>query len=353
MLEYIIVGLGLSGTSIAFRLEEMGKSFVVYEDTTQNSSKVAGGMMNPVILKRFTLAWEADLQLQIASRFYKRLEHHLKDKFIYPAEIFRKFSSAEEQNNWFAASDNPRLSPFLDTNLYPELNPAIPAGYSFGKVKGIARVDAKKLLAAYTSHLKKIKRLEQSHFAYEEVKVLEDCFEYRGKKARKIVFCEGFGLKKNPFFNYLPLKGNKGEYITIRSPELNLQEIVKSSVFIFPLGGDLYSVGATYNNLDKTQSPTPAARKELQEKLNKLINVNYEVTDQISGIRPTTGDRRPLVGEHPELKNMYCCNGFGSRGFLMAPGISKELLDLAEKGKDLSSEIDLSRFIKKRYPPAN
>ena len=55
MLDYIIVGFGLSGAALASRLEEKGRSFKVFDEGKSNSSKVAGGMMNPVILKRFSL----------------------------------------------------------------------------------------------------------------------------------------------------------------------------------------------------------------------------------------------------------------------------------------------------------
>ncbi|HFS67189.1 MAG TPA: FAD-dependent oxidoreductase, partial [Flavobacteriia bacterium] len=52
--DYIIVGLGLAGISFIERLKEHHKSFVVFENNSQNASKVASGLFNPVILKRFT-----------------------------------------------------------------------------------------------------------------------------------------------------------------------------------------------------------------------------------------------------------------------------------------------------------
>jgi len=52
--DYIIVGLGLAGLSFAEELFQNNKSFMVFEDNSQKSSLVAGGVYNPVILKRFT-----------------------------------------------------------------------------------------------------------------------------------------------------------------------------------------------------------------------------------------------------------------------------------------------------------
>ncbi len=349
MLDYIIVGFGLGGASTAFRLEEMGKSFLVFEDGSVNSSKVAGGVMNPVILKRFTLAWQADAQLKDAQGFYKRLEEHLGASFFNPVEIYRKFSSVEEQNDWFAAADRPHLASFLDTNLKSTITPGIPSEYSFGKVLQTGRVDTRILLDTYFERLLSEEKLRKERFVYEDLKISEDFVEYRDIKARRVIYCEGFGIRKNPFFNYLPLVGNKGEYIIIKAPELRLEVTVKSSVFISPLGSGMYAVGATYNNKDKTPEPTAEAREELTKKLERIITVPYEVIDQVVGIRPSTIDRRPLVGKHPEIANMYCCNGFGSRGVLIAPAASAELLNFIEHSQAISSELDLSRFTKKHF----
>jgi hypothetical protein len=43
-------------------------------------------------------------------------------------------------------------------------------------------------------------------------------------------------------FKNLPLDGTKESYLLLR-PELNLDVIVNTSVFILPLGGDLFKVG--------------------------------------------------------------------------------------------------------------
>lgn len=352
MRDYIIVGLGLSGASLAYRLEKQGKTFLVYDDGSQKASKVAGGLMNPVILKRFTLAWKADEQMDRAVEFYGEMEKTLGEQFLRPLEIYRRFSSIEEQNNWFAAADNPLVSPFLDTNLLTGFNKHIKGKYSFGRVRNTRRIDSRGLLESYASHLTKKALLKRERFEYNDLQISEEGVKYKGIMAGKVIFCEGFGLLKNPYFNYLPLRGNKGEYIIIKAPGLDLGVAVKSSVFIFPAGDDLYVVGATYSNSDKSPQPTSAARKELVKKLKDLVDVDFEVVDQVAGLRPSTIDRRPLVGRHPVHKNLYCCNGFGSRGILMAPTLSKELLCLMEKGEAVSSEIDLARFTKKWLPTA-
>ena len=50
--DYIVVGLGLAGLAFIEELIEAKKTFIVFEDDSQTSSLVAGGVYNPVILKR-------------------------------------------------------------------------------------------------------------------------------------------------------------------------------------------------------------------------------------------------------------------------------------------------------------
>ena len=350
MKDYIIVGLGLSGAALAFRMEKEGRSFLIFDDESQQASKVAGGIINPVVLKRFTLAWKADEQMKMAIPFYREFEEHLKTTFLSPLEIYRRFSSVEEQNNWFDASDKPGLAPFLDTELIAQLNANLRAPYSFGRVRNVLRIDTRFFLDTYSKHLFQEEKLQKETFDYDQLKISEDHVEYHGITAKNVIFCEGFGLRKNPFFDYLPLVGNKGEYIIIKAPDLKLEVGIKSSVFIFPVEADLYAVGATYSNSDKSPGPTDAAKQELVGKLKELITVDFEVVDQIAGLRPSTVDRRPLVGKHPLHERLSCCNGFGSRGILLAPMLSELLLNHLEKGEYLPSEVDLGRFTRNYLP---
>ena len=87
--DYIIVGLGLAGLAFTNELLCHKKSFVVFEDNSQNSSIVAGGVYNPVILKRFTPVWEAENQLKIAIPFYEQLEKLLNNQYDFKFEVQR------------------------------------------------------------------------------------------------------------------------------------------------------------------------------------------------------------------------------------------------------------------------
>ena len=144
----------------------------------------------------------------------------------------------------------------------------------------------------------------------------------------------------------MPLNGTKGELLTINAPLLKVERVIKSSVFIIPAGNNLYRIGATYKWKDKTNEPTLEARQELKAKLDTFLNCDYKIVNHVAGIRPTVADRRPLAGRHPVYNNMYLLNGFGSRGVMIAPYASHQLLEFIENGRVIDPEMDISRYDK-------
>ncbi len=347
MLDYLVVGLGLAGTCFCEILEEHKKSFQVISDSSQQASIVAGGLYNPVILKRFTLAWKAEQQMQESIPFYSRLEEKLQIKLDYPLRVFRRFASIEEQNLWFEAADKPGLSTFLSTKIIENKNLGIDASHGYGEVKRTGRIDTFKLLESYANYLSDQKLLIPDSFNHSLLEIRENHVKYGTLKAKKIVFAEGFGLKANPYFNYLPLNGTKGELLTIKCPELQEKNVIKSSVFIIPLGEDQYRVGATYKWKDKTNMPTKQSRQELVDKLKTFLKHDFEIVGHVAGIRPTVTDRRPLVGMHPKHQNLYVLNGFGSRGVLIAPYAARQLFRNIVNDDIICPEMNIARFDKK------
>ena len=341
--DYLIVGSGLSGVMLCEALRKRGKSFKVISNKSQQASIVASGLYNPVVLKRFNKAWDAEKHLPVAMSAYKELELFLEIKIDYKLPIYRLFSSIEEQNNWIIASDKISLKPYLISDIKSNINQNINAPYGYGEVKSTGRIDTKLLLESYSNLLNNEKLISHESFEYDKLKISKKIV-YKGIESNKIIFSEGFGVRQNPFFNYLPIDGTKGELIIINAPKLNSEVIIKSSVFIIPIGNNNYLVGSTYAWDDFNNDPTINAKNKLLNKLDKLVLCPYKVVYQRAGIRPTVVDRRPLVGKHKFHENLYILNGLGSRGVLIAPTVANALINFIEDKLPLQKEINISRF---------
>lgn len=347
MKDYIIVGLGFAGISLVHILEKNKKSFVVFNDQSQRSTLTAGGFFNPVVLKRFTPVWQGDVQMKQLIPFYTEIQQKLGVKIIEKIPVLRKFASLEEQNNWFVAADKPILNQYLSLEIKQEISPFIESKFGLGEVLETGRILTENLTSAYEKKLQNEQLLFNETFDYSQLEILENSVLYKNIQAKQIIFCEGYGVIKNPFFNYLPMAGCKGELLTFKAPQLNVKEVVKSAGFIFPEQNGLYKIGATYEHSDKSNTPTQKARTELEEKLKNLISCPFEITQQQVGIRPTVRDRRPLVGQHPIHKNLYILNGLGTRGSMLGPYTAGALFHFIENNIPIEKEINITR-LKKR-----
>jgi glycine/D-amino acid oxidase-like deaminating enzyme len=208
-------------------------------------------------------------------------------------------------------------------------------------------VDTALLLKNYKKYLVENQMFLEESFDYSLLKEEENSIQYKDIQARHIIFAEGFGMHSNPYFRHLPLDGTKGELLVIKAPGLDLDVIVNSSVFILPLGNNLFKIGATYNWSDKTDLPTEEGKTELVEKIKEIINCDFEIISHFAGVRPTVKDRRPLVGTYPYHNSIHILNGLGTRGVMLGPAMAIALFENIEYQKPLEKAIDIKRFAQK------
>lgn len=343
--DYIIVGLGIAGISLCEQLQKQNKSFIVVDGGVGGSTAKSGGVFNPTVLKRFTAAWNAAAFYPAAINFYNELSKKLNQNIFVETPVLRIFKSVEEQNNWSVASDKKDLQPFLSSEFLKNTNPAIVATYGFGEVLGTAQIDALQLLSRYRAYLQTADLLLTETFEYNLVQQKENVVFYKNISAEKIIFAEGAKAIDNPFFPKQTIIGNKGEYVIIAAPELQLDALLKGPMYVIPAGKDQYKVGATYSRDDYSVNPTELAREEILSKLRTFINCPFEVVGQTAGVRPTTKDHRPLLGSLGKNPNLVFFNGLGSRGFLMSPLLAEILIDALENKSALPKEMDIQRMI--------
>lgn len=347
MFDFIIVGAGLSGVTFANILQQHQKSFCLIADNSQVASRIADGVYNPVVLKRFTPIWRSAETMLAAQQFYTQVQNNTHTSFTYPMSVLRKFTSVEEQNNWFTASDKPLLSPYLSTALVSPTNPAVPAPYLLGEVLHTGRMDVNAYLTTCLTRWQAEGFFYPKTFDYQSLQVFNTHVAYQGVEARHIVFCEGCGISKNPFFSTLPMRPCKGETLTFSAPSLQLQHILKSDGSVVPLGGDLYTVGGIYHPEDLEETITHQARLTLIEKLQQMITCPFEIISHQAALRPTVADRRPLVGAHPLHPTLWVLNGLGTRGVLNAPYCAQVLYEAVYEGKPIPPEMCVTRFKKR------
>ena len=345
--DYIIVGQGIAGTVLAFQLRLIGKRvFVIDKHRDYTSSKIAPGTYNPMVLKRFTPCWKVEDQLTPLYDFLDAFETSFNTSIHEPLKLWRKLASIQEQNLWLEKSDHQRLIPFMNSSFISNPHKDVNADFGFGEVKNSGRVNCSLLISTFKKQLENEGCFWDEKFDFNSLLITQNTVSYKSISAQKIVFCEGHRLTENPFFNYLPLMRTKGELMTVKLEGLQVQELIKSNITLLPLGNDLYKVGATFNWDDKDEVCTLKAKEELLVKLKELVNININpvLIKQYAGLRPTVKDRRALLGAHSNYDNVIVFNGLGTRGLLISPYLSLQLIEFMEKGVALDPEVDIKRY---------
>lgn len=342
--ESVIVGQGLAGTLLAFQLLKRRQKVVVVDFSRENSSsKVAAGLYNPVTGQRSVKTWLVEALFPFLEKTYQELEELLAIRFLHPLPILRPFDSLAEQNEWAAESTDPRFKEWVDVDLdvHEELGETMPYGALKTKVSGY--VDLKVLLASFRMHLKEQGLLVEELFDYDKLHFDGSQVHYNGLVADRIVFCEGAYGRANPFFNYLPLNGTKGEVLDLEIQNYKAPFILSKGIFVIPKEGR-QTVGSNYQWTYEHDGPSEYGLNEISSKLKKLVKAPYKILLHTAGIRPTVKDHRPLIGRHPELDNVYIFNGMGTKGVSLAPYFSDHLATHFTEGGNLMAEVDIQRF---------
>ncbi|GAB5417189.1 MAG: FAD-dependent oxidoreductase [Crocinitomicaceae bacterium] len=342
----IVVGAGLAGLSVAVRLIEKNQPVVLFDNGVNHSSRVAAGMINPLVFRRMNRAWRIDECIAAVEDFYTGLEEKTNTDFFHPIVIRRMFSTEQERDLWLEKQTQPEYATYMATTT--------PADDSFegainnfgsGRVLNASFVKTGPFLESVKAFV--AKHAEVRNEAFEYAAIQEN--QYKDLTFERIIFSEGYRGKENPYFDYLPLQQTKGETLIIQTDAIPENESVNRKCFILPMGNQQFKVGSTYEWNSTDLSITEEGRQAILEKVAYLTSEPVEVVHQEAGVRPTTPDRRGMMGQHPGHKNLYIFNGLGTKGYLIAPLLSKEFVDHLIDGTELNSEVDSARFTAKHY----
>jgi len=343
--DFIIVGNGLAGSLLANELVDKAFRVLVFGDPKmKSSSMVAGGMVNPVTGKYLAKTWLIDELFGSLFDFYRNLECEFKASFFHQTGLFRPFANEESKINFLNQIEKHQLQDYLevleDTSaFYPHFEANL--GGMFTEKAGW--LDVPVMLSKIKEKLIFWEAYKASKFVNEDLVVEASGFRYKNIFTERIIFCEGFYAIHNPFFSWLPFNPVKGETLLGTIKDYNVKPIVNQGKWIMPLGNNKVRVGATYSWHELDFENTEKGRDELLSNVHKVLKTEFKLTSQQAGVRPSTKDRRPILGKHPAHENMYIFNGLGTKGVSLAPYFVKQLLDFIFHQKDINPEANIER----------
>ena len=318
--KFLIVGAGLSGTLTAWELRKRGEDFTVYDSGAASSSRVAAGLYNPVSFKRIVEVWNAEEHMRVMLETYPEIESSIGAKILNKTPIMRVFPNKQYRDNWQARIEKKHdvakwLSPI--SNEVPE---GVVAPFGVGYVEEAGWVNLPAMIDGVKKLLLEEERFEQRSWS------VSDCVP-QGFDA--VIDCRGVGAKVDLNKLGYKLAADHGEVLTMKSESLDLNGNTLNRVkWLMPFEKETLKLGATYEWGVEKSKPTESGKKEIIEALSPALSQEIfdkmELVNHQSGLRPTSHDRRPYIGEIQP--GVFTLNGLGTRGVLIAPATVKRLV---------------------------
>ena len=323
---------------MALEFTKRKASFLVIDQVASYSaSRVAAGLFNPITGKTMQSTWRATELFPFMIAFYKQAQHELSNVFLHAMPILRPFVSELECHQW-QDSHHPFVSSSGKMDAYQYF---VNHTHGFLELNHCGFLDTVCFLSSVREKLKKANVLLDESFSFDDLNPSSST--YQSIQFNHLIFCEGTAINSNPFFNWVPVKKLKGETLLIRT-ELPDNVIFNRGVFAVPTTEvNTFLVGSTYTHDDQSGN-TEAGLKELKTKTTQLLRNSFEIVETNWGHRPTSPDRRPILGNHPKHRNLLIFNGLGTKGVSLAPFFAVQLADYLEGKTDLDKAVNIERF---------
>ncbi len=346
MAKVLIVGQGLAGSTLSILLRRKNIAFKVVDQNWKSaSSLVAAGMWNPIVYKRITLSWKVPTAINKLFEFFESVDNEFSEKCFHPTPLLKLTSDPNYENTWDSESAFEPKKNYLGKISQQKqlLEFQQDKSARWAEVKKAGYVNLPLFLKQEKERLLAENRLIEEKFDYQNLLISKNYCQYKNEESSHVIFAEGWQMHKNPYFNYLPLNHTQGDVLTFDS-NLPNQYLLNFGKFLLPLENGRFKMGSTYHWNKNDEQINDQSRAELIEKFSDTFNAHIKVIKHQAGVRPTVKDRRPLCGQHPEHKTLFCFNGLGTKGVMVAPYLAENFLEHIFANTSLDQEADINRY---------
>jgi glycine/D-amino acid oxidase-like deaminating enzyme len=208
-------------------------------------------------------------------------------------------------------------------------------------------VDLPTLLAGLKTHFKQTGQYRMGEYPINRLKFTHSAIQWGDIRAQRVVFCEGYRGKDNPWFKHLPFQPVKGEILTLELDGAPIHQILNAGPWLIPIGGNHYRLGSTHEHHRLDETSTEKGKAQLIKGLGQLLKEipHYRILDHRAGVRPATLGTDPFLGPHPQQPRLHIFNGFGAKGSLLIPWHACRYADyLAGAIDTLPDHAHITRF---------
>ena len=340
--EFLIVGQGLAGTTLAWTLLQRGRTFLIVDrEDPITSSKIAGGLVTPITGMRLTLNWRYEELQNEAVRFYRHKERVLGRRLYFPRPHLRLLRNEREAEIWERRQTEPELQKFIVKSTGVDAN-RIAAPFGGFQQRRAGFLDSAAFIEASRAHFQSLGAYEIGEVNEEDLDLGKTDVGWRGRRFSNVVLCQGWEVAKSRGFSWLPVDHTQGAVLSVRAETGETRRILNQGCWLMNRAGGQVLAGSTYETkFDQPHVADPNAVERLIGRLNAMVKGGIEVLGSQTAVRPGIKKNKGAIGRHPVHERLVLMNGLGSKGVLRAPFLARRLVDHLLDGSALEPEIDV------------
>ncbi|HBJ83287.1 MAG TPA: hypothetical protein DDZ88_05325 [Verrucomicrobiales bacterium] len=339
----LIIGQGLAGTALAWRLWERGVPFLIVDrDEPVTCSKVAAGLITPITGMRLTVSWRYDLFYREALRFYRACGKRLKQRFFFPRGYVRLLKNEQEIAKWHKRRRDPDMQPFLHRKT-PQLNADVIHQPENGfQQRHAAWLDTNAYLESSRRFFASLDSWMKADVEPRDVHDDAEGVEWSGQRFSHVIWAQGWSAEKHPLFHWVPFQSALGTILTVQADLQGETRILNRGCWLLPRHDGTLRAGSTYEwQFDDPHTPSADQVQKLEATLHSLLKAPAQITATQTAVRPIIKNRQALMGTHPTHPRVAFLNGLGSKGSLRSPWLARHLIEHLLDGTTIDTEMDL------------
>ena len=368
---FLIIGGGIIGLSIAWRLIGIGKKVIIIDKKSlgKEASWAAAGMLSGrldlkpcekkllPIFEKSHLAWP---------KFAEELENKSGKSIGYKKEgTLRVACDLDEEkklkNNYDFLKNNKVNIYWLSGDKIRDKEPYVSNNVLSGFFSpDDHHVNNRYILDALITILKKNKNNCIFKENTEVEKIITDKNQVIGVKTRnetiktkEIIVCSGAWTSKikNIEIKEVPIRPVKGQMVCLKIPKnISLLKHIlwRENVYLVPRNNSDLIIGATEEEMGYDKSLTVGGIYNLLKIAREVLPAieDLSIVESWSGLRPTSRDDAPIIGPSKKLKGLIYATGHHKNGILLAPLTSSIIKNYYLKGR---IENDFNNFEPGRF----
>jgi tRNA 5-methylaminomethyl-2-thiouridine biosynthesis bifunctional protein len=367
----LIIGAGIAGSSLAYQLAKRNYQVTLLDGNNQHEIEIfqnKAAMISPHFMLNNP---KYNSLMSKASKY----AYDLTNEFNYPREDALMEGVIKLYENDMADKLIEKIVSlglekadfkYLPKNL-------IKKKYGIENKAGIlfkcgGWVSPNKICSSLINHknIKFIPKTKVKEITYKKNLWVTSCDDSNKYAASNLILCNSFALNEISLFRDIDLKKNRGQINWLPSKKKHgRKEIISDGGYLIPDVSGFDVFGSTYERDNENKNLSMTDFDKNLKTYQKLSGVKIEKNDMPItgwvGWRAVTPDRTPYVGHVldeskevynkprsiQELKwhpNLFINTGYGSRGYTLAPFISKCLASLIS-GSQTPIEEDILNYL--------